>query len=82
VFWSTLQKSVEFLPHLLMFSIIKKIYSIKKRKKLRKSTWVHLPNSRSGSWDWDNIIERKKKNYETQFLTNSMLRGKIRKEIN
>lgn len=60
--WSTLQKFAEFLPHLLMFSIIKKIYSIKQRKKnLRKSTRVHLPNSQSGSWDWDNTIEKKEK---------------------
>lgn len=74
--WSTLQKFAEFLPHLLMFSIIKKIYSIKQRKKnLRKSTRVHLPNSRSGSWDWDNTIEKKKKKKRNQLEKSSPIKN-------
>jgi hypothetical protein len=34
---------------------------LKKQKKLSQSIRVKLPNSRSGSWDYNNLVESKLK---------------------
>ena len=54
---------------------------IKKKDKKNKqlnSTWVNLSKLQPGSCDKDNSIE--KKNYETQFSINSILKDEIEKK--
>jgi hypothetical protein len=59
----------------------KKIIQLKKGQKTQVNL-ANLQNSRLGSWDYDNPIEKKlKNNYKTQSLINSMLNDEVEKKI-